>query len=208
MNAQTNNNNGNERLDFARIAGWIDADARVLDLGCEDGAMLAYLAQKKNARGVGVDIDPANLTECLRRGVQAVHADINENLSLFADESFDVVVLSQTLQSIKRNPSQLLGEMLRIGKAAIVSFPNFGHWRMRLQVLCGRMPKSARLPYQWHNTPNVRYCTIRDFEALCAEENLTISDRVFFSAAAETTTMPNALADLAIYKLTGGRGVI
>ena len=192
-----------ERLDFARIARWINPGARVLDLGCEDGAMIAYLTKKRGANGVGVDINPANLTECLRRGVAAVQADINDNLSLFADDSFDVVVLSQTLQSIKRPPAAVLAEMLRVGKEAIVSFPNFGYWRMRLQVLTGKMPSGRRLPYQWHDTPNVRYCTIRDFEELCRGEQIKVADRVFFSGTADITTFPNARADLAIYKLAG-----
>ncbi|MGI9338747.1 MAG: methionine biosynthesis protein MetW [Gammaproteobacteria bacterium] len=190
-----------ERIDFARIAGWIKRGARVLDLGCEDGAMLSYLAEKRGAECVGVDINPANLTECLRRGVSAVMADINGNLPLFADDSFDVVVLSQTLQSIRRPPPQVLAEMLRVGKEAIVSFPNFGHWRMRLQVLGGKMPTGRRLPYQWFDTPNVRYCTIRDFEALCRTGNIQIADRVFLSGTTETKHLPNARADLAIYKL-------
>lgn len=189
------------RADFARIAGWIKRGARVLDLGCEDGAMLAYLAQERDATGTGVDIDPANLTECLRRGVAVVQADINGNLSMFADDSFDVVVLSQTLQSIKRPPANVLAEMLRVGREAIVSFPNFGHWQMRLQVLGGRMPTGRRLPYQWFDTPNVRYCTIRDFESLCRGEGLRITGRFFISGAAEIKQLVNTRADLAIYKL-------
>lgn len=188
-------------MDFARIAGWIKRGARVLDLGCEDGAMLSYLAREKDAQGVGVDINPVNLTECLRRGVSAVQADINGDLAMFADNSFDVVVLSQTLQSIKRPPQKVLSEMLRVGGEAIISFPNFGHWRMRLQVLGGRMPKGRRLPYQWFDTPNVRYCTIGDFEALCRGEGMRITGRVFLCGAAEIKTLPNARADLAIYKL-------
>lgn len=192
----------NERMDFARIGGWIARGARVLDLGCEDGAMLAYLEKECDADGVGVDIDAANLSECLQRGVRAVMADINDNLSLFADNSFDVVVLSQTLQSIKRPPGRVLAEMLRVGREAIVSFPNFGYWRMRLQVLGGTMPKGRRLPYQWFDTPNVRYCTIRDFEDLCRAENIRIADRVFLCGAVEARQFPNLRADLAIYKLT------
>ncbi len=202
MNGAAANNNG--RLDFARIAGWTERGARVLDLGCEDGAMLAYLEKERGARGVGVDIDPANLVRCLRRGVQAVHSDINEDLSLFSDGSFDVVVLSQTLQSIKRPTAQILREMLRVGKAAVVSFPNFGHWKMRTQLLRGKMPSGPLLPHEWHDTPNIRYCTISDFESLCRAEKLAVTGRVFLSGEREARFCQNALADLAIYKLAAG----
>ena len=177
-----------ERLDFARIARWINPGARVLDLGCEDGAMIAYLTKKRGANGVGVDINPANLTECLRRGVAAVQADINDNLSLFADDSFDVVVLSQTLQSIKRG---IGGDVARWQRS--VSFPRYA-------FASGKMPSGRRLPYQWHDTP--RYCTIRDFEELCRGEQIKVADRVFFSGTADITTFPNARADGNIRRLT------
>ena len=135
------------RADFARIGQWIEPGARVLDLGCENGAMLEYLRDTRQARGVGVDIAPANIRECLARGLQVVQSDIENGLADFADDSFDAVVLSQTLQSIQR-PERVLREMLRAGRVAIVSFPNFGYWRHRLQMLGGRTPRSRGLPFR------------------------------------------------------------
>ncbi|WOV91318.1 MAG: methionine biosynthesis protein MetW [Candidatus Zeuxoniibacter abyssi] len=189
------------RFDFEHIAGWINDGARVLDLGCEEGDMLAYLQDKRGVQGIGVDIDNDYLAICLARGVQAIHADIGEDLSLFSDNAFDFVILSQTLQSIRRPPQELLNEMLRIGRTAIVSFPNFGYWSMRLQLLAGYMPSDKVLPHAWHNTPNVRFCTITDFELLCRESCFSVKERVFLRAEKTVRVAPKLFADLAIYQL-------
>ena len=189
------------RFDFELIAEWIDEGARVLDLGCEKGDMLAYLQTKRNVKGIGVDIDNDFLATCLERNVQAIHTNIDNGLSLFSDDSFDFVLLSQTLQSIHRPPQELLNEILRIGRFVIVSFPNFGNWQMRKQLLFGNMPSSETLPHAWHNTPNVRYCTIDDFEKMCLASRFAVKDRVFLHNDKVINRMPNLFADLAIYKI-------
>ena len=191
------------RHDFELIASWVARDSRVLDLGCGDGALLEHLQRTRGVRGVGVDVDDEGIVSCLRRGVSVVRGDIGRGLEIFASGSFDYVVLSQTLQSVATPPEGMLREMLRTGGAAIVSFPNFGHWWMRLQLALGRMPEGGHLPWHWHDTPNVRYCTIADFERFCAERNFTAQKRAFLRADREITLAPNLRADLAIYLLRG-----
>ena len=191
-----------QRLDHQHIAQWIDNDTRVLDLGCEDGTLLAYLRDAKNTHGVGVDMNNEQLINCLEKDIQVIHTDIREDLSLFSDNAFDYVVLSQTLQSIDQPPQKLVSEMLRIGRTAIVSFPNFAYYPLRLQLLRGKMPTGEGLPYTWHDTPNVRYCTINDFEQWCREQKFTVNGRVFLHPGGQVTAFPNLLAETAIYRLT------
>ena len=190
------------RLDFERIAAGIASGASVLDLGCGGGDMLDYLQRERGVRGVGADIDRHNLIQCIEKGVQAVHCDISGGLAMFDDDSFDVVVLSDTLQSVQSPPQELLSDMLRIGRLAIVSFPNFGYWRLRLQLLGGRMPSGRQLPHAWHNTPNVRYCTIRDFEEMCRTESFYVHQSIFLQGGAEINTAANWRTEMAIYHLT------
>lgn len=192
---------GAVRHDFELIASWVRRGARVLDLGCGDGALLEHLRRVQDVRGLGVDLDLDSVVACMRRGVQVVQGDIERGLSMFADGSFDYVVLSQTLQSVSTPPGQMLREMLRVGGAAIVSFPNFGHWWMRLQIAAGRMPEGGHLPWHWHDTPNVRYCTIRDFEHFCSTCNLAAARRAFLRNNRDLRLLPNLRADLAIYLL-------
>ena len=192
------------RLDFERIASFIPSGGTVLDLGCGGGDMLSELQKSHGVDGVGADINTENLTRCLQKGVQAVHCDIARELNLFGDGAFDIVVLSDTLQSIQTPPQQLLAEMLRIGKTAVVSFPNFGYWRLRSQILAGKMPVGRALPQEWHTTQNVRYCTIRDFELLCRKESLSVRERVFLRGEEEVAFAPNLRAETAIYHLTRG----
>lgn len=194
---------GGIRHDFELIGSWVERDARVLDLGCGDGALLDYLGRTRGARGVGVDVDAEGILSCLRRGVSVVQGDIERGLEVFASGSFDYVVLSQTLQSVATPPEGMLREMLRAGGAAIVSFPNFGHWWMRAQLAWGRMPEGGHLPWHWHNTPNVRYCTIEDFERFCAERGFVAERRAYLRGAREVRFAPNLRADLAIYLLRG-----
>ena len=200
------------RPDFLRIADWIGEGARVLDLGCEDGALLSHLRAHRRVDGIGVDIDNNGMIDCLANDIPVIHSDIREDLSLFAPQSFDYVILSQTLQSLDRPPREIIREMLRVGRVAIVSVPNFGYWLYRLQLLAGRMPMGGALPYSWHNTPNLRYCTIADFERWCLEEGFSIDNCVHIGKTDRITAMPNLRATMAIFQLTvpanGGGGKV
>mgnify|MGYP001313556183 CR=1 FL=1 len=164
------------------IARWVTPGARVLDLGCGDGKLLKHLWQTRQAPGYGVEIDDAKVLECIRNDVNVLQMDLEDGLAAFADRSFDYVILSETLQAIHRQ-EPLMKEMLRVGREAIVSFPNFGYWRARIQIaFAGHMPVSKELPYQWYDTPNVHHCTLVDFEALCAKLGLGIIERVVLTA--------------------------
>jgi methionine biosynthesis protein MetW len=182
------------------IADWVAPGARVLDLGCGDGTLLKRLWQTKQAPGYGVEIDDAHVIECIRNDVNVLQMDLEDGLSVFQDGSFDCVILSETLQTIHRI-EQLLREMLRVGREAIVSFPNFGHWRARLQIaLGGRMPVSRELPYQWYDTPNVHLCTLSDFESLCARLGVRIRERLVLRDGEPVKFLPNLLGSIAVYR--------
>lgn len=184
------------------IARWVANGARVLDLGCGDGRLLRSLWESKQAPGYGVEIDDAHVLECLRNDVNVLQMDLEDGLAAFADKSFDVVILSETLQAIHRQ-EYLLKEMLRVGREAIVSFPNFGYWKARIQIaLGGHMPVSKELPYEWYNTPNVHHCTLVDFEALCGKLGFRILERVVLTEGAAVATLPNLLGALAVYRVT------
>jgi len=160
------------RLDYQLIAALVPAGARVLDLGCGDGQLLADLVANKGCAVRGIEIDERAVVACVQRGVPVYHGDMLEGMGYYRDRSFDVVILSQTLQQTT-DPVRVIQEMLRVGDTAIISFPNFGYWRVRLGLLLrGRMPRTSLLPYAWHNTPNVHLCTIRDFCDLCEEQGL------------------------------------
>ena len=170
-------------LNYSVIDRWVDAGSRILDLGCGDGALLAHLQQHKNVSALGVEIDSDNITACIARSVNVVEQNIDDGLANFADNSFDTVLLTQTLQAVHR-PDFVLREMLRVGKQCVITFPNFGHWQARLHLVSkGRMPVSKFMPYSWYDTPNIHFCTVKDFEALCVDEGIRVIDRVFQSAA-------------------------
>jgi methionine biosynthesis protein MetW len=188
------------RADHAAIAAWIRPGEHVLDLGCGDGALLAYLQQTLGVHGYGVENNPENVIACIARGVNVIQIDLESGLSGFDSGSFDHVILSQTLQAV-HHTATVLGEMLRVGHEGIVSFPNFGYWRNRLQVLTGRMPVSRDLPFAWHNTPNVHLCTLHDFEALCADMGAAVNERRVLTQGAPVTTLPNLLGSVAIYRI-------
>ncbi len=154
------------RPDFAAIAAWIPQGASVLDLGCGDGSLLRYLKDTRRARGYGVEISDANIVACIRNGVNVIQGNLESGLSGFETSAFDYVILSQTLQAT-RHTEALMKEILRVGREGIVSFPNFGYWKNRLNVVRGHMPVSEDLPYQWYDTPNVHLCTLHDFETFC-----------------------------------------
>ncbi|MFI4922437.1 MAG: methionine biosynthesis protein MetW [Burkholderiales bacterium] len=188
-----------ERTDFAAIAAWIKPGSKVLDLGCGDGALLRYLKQSLSVRGYGVEIDDANILSCIKNGVNVIQNDLETGLSGFESNSFDYVILSQTLQAMRHTES-IVKEILRVGRQGIVTFPNFGYWRARWQVFSGRMPVSKNLPYQWYDTPNVHLCTIDDFEAFCAVHGVRILERVVITADSVIKLLPNLLGSIAVYR--------
>ena len=190
------------RPDFSTIAGWIAPGARILDLGCGDGSLLAHLRESRGASGYGIEIDDAGVLASIGNGVNVIQSDLESGLAGFDDRSFDSVILSQTLQAMRRIES-IVAEMLRVGREAIVSFPNFGHWSHRLQVARGRMPVSTSLPFQWYNTPNIHLCTVADFDAFCAERRFRVDERVVLHAARRVYFMPNFFGSLAIYRFRG-----
>ena len=186
------------RADFAAIAGWIRMGSTVLDLGCGDGSLLRYLKDTRRTEGYGVEIDDDGVLACVKNGVSVVQSDLERGLSGFEDSSFDYVVLSQTLQAMK-NSETIIREMLRVGREGIVTFPNFGYWKNRLEVLRGRMPISENLPYEWFNTPNVRLCTVADFERFCEERSIRIVERKVLTRGQPVGVLPNLLGALAVY---------
>ena len=192
-----------ERPDFAAIAAWIPRGASVLDLGCGDGSLLRYLKEARAVRGYGVEINDPDIVSCIANGVNVIQNDLESGLSDFEDGSFDFVILSQTLQAT-RHTEALIREMLRVGREGIVSFPNFGYWKNRLNVLRGNMPVSSELPYQWFDTPNVHLCTLRDFETFCRDHHVTVLERRVMSGEREVNLLPNLLGSTAAYRFQRG----
>ena len=190
-----------DRPDLALIAKWIKPGESVLDLGCGDGALLKHLAQTRGVHGYGVDVSAENVKASIQNGVTVIQMDLEKGLAGFGDQSFSHVVLSRTLQTV-RHTENILREMLRVGREAVVSFPNFAYWKNRQAVMDGRMPVSEGLPYDWYNTPNLRFFTIPDFENLCAHVGVTIRERqVLDEKGRLVTEEPNFLGSLAVYRL-------
>ena len=193
-----------DRPDFEVIAGWVQPGERVLDLGCGDGALLKLLIETRGAHGYGVDIDDANVLAAIANGINVIQSNLDAGLAGFVDGAFDHVVLSRTLQTI-RHTQDVLGAMLRVGREAVVSFPNFGYWKNRSAVLGGRMPVSEDLPHQWYDTPNVRFFTMLDFEDLCANMNVLVRERQVLDEQGQLVTEEhNFLGSLAVYRITRG----
>ena len=193
------NTNAMQRADFAAIANWIKPRARVLDLGCGDGTLLRFLADQRETIGYGVEIDDDGVLACAKNGVNVIQGNMERGLSAFADGSFDYVILSQTLQAV-RSSERVVREMLRVGREGIVTFPNFGYWRNRLQVIFGNMPVSENLPFSWFDTPNIHLCTITDFESFCSTHDVRIRERIVMCDGRAVTFMPNLLGSLAVYR--------
>jgi methionine biosynthesis protein MetW len=189
------------RPDFATIADWIKPESSVLDLGCGDGTLLYYLSNKLNIRGYGIEIDTDNILACMKNGINVIHSDLESGLSGFENESFDYVILSQTLQAM-RNTEYIIQEILRVGREGIASFPNFGYWKNRLQVVNGHMPVSSNLPYQWYDTPNIHLCTLHDFEQLCQQHKVNILERRVMNHDKKVTLLPNLFGILAFYRFS------
>ena len=185
-----------DQLSIARL---VPHGARLLDLGCGDGAMLDYLIRERGCTGYGVEIDDANVHACVARGVNVIQLNLDEGLAMFGDASFDVVLQIDTLQHL-RNTEVMLRETARVGRIGIVAFPNFGHWPNRLAVLRGRMPVTKVLPYQWYDTPNIRVGTLQDFEVLAWQNRLQILDQFGLQDGREIRLWPNARASRAVFK--------
>ena len=185
------------------IARLVPEGSRVLDLGCGDGALLEHLQRQRGCSGYGVEIDDANVLACTKRGVNVIQLNLDEGLSMFEDDSFDVVLQVDTLQHL-RNAETMLVETARVGRIGIVAFPNFAHWPNRLSILRGRMPVTKRLPYQWYDTPNIRVGTYKDFEVLATKNQLAILDAFGLQDGREVRFLPNARASTAVFKFERG----
>ena len=190
----------NTRADFQLITNWVEPNSRVLDLGCGDGSLLALLNRTRATRGYGVEINDDNIVTCVKNGINVIQNNLESGLSTFESDSFDYVILSQTLQAVHQT-EKIVKEMLRVGRQAIVTFPNFGYWRNRWQILAGRMPVSKTLPYQWYDTPNVHLCTINDFEDFCHAHNVQILEREILTRGNKVELLPNWLGNLAVYRI-------
>jgi methionine biosynthesis protein MetW len=194
------------RKELAHIDQWITPGSRVLDLGCGDGSLLAELKSNKNIYDCGIEIDNERINACLAKGVNVLQQDIDQGLGNFNDDSFDTVVLTQTLQALK-HPDMLVDEMLRVGKNCIISFPNFGYWRYRMYLMFrGRMPISPHLPATWYNTDNIHFCTVNDFDVFCRDRNIKVLDRVVldqgFDSNALIGILPNFLGVNATFHIS------
>jgi methionine biosynthesis protein MetW len=191
------------RPDLAAIADAVPAGARVLDIGCGDGALLAHLRDTKGVDARGIDVSAGNVATAVARGLSVVQGDADADLGDYPDHAFDMVILSDTLQAMHR-PAVVLAELVRIGRRAVVSFPNFGHWRVRASLAFGgRMPMTRSLPVSWHETPNIHFCTIDDFRALAAELGLRVEGATFLSSGARRGAgLANLVAEQAVFVLS------
>jgi methionine biosynthesis protein MetW len=194
------------RLDLSHIQRWIAANSRVLDLGCGDGVFLQFLRDQRQVRGTGLEIDQDYITAAISRGINVVEQNMDGGLDNFPDQSFDTVVLALALQAVNY-PDRVLEEMLRIGREGIVTFPNFGHWRCRLMLgIRGHMPVSSFMPHTWYNTPNIHFCTVKDFEDLCRDKGIRILARDVVGNTNRQSMLsnkwPNLFATTAIYRIT------
>ena len=190
----------NSRYDFPIIENWTHQNSKVLDLGCGDGTLLNYLKVKKNIKGFGIEKNKENWLLSLKNNIDVIQMDLEIGLAGFETNSFDLVILSRTIQSMN-HIEEIIHEMMRVGKEVVITFPNFGYWKNRLQILQGNMPVSEELPYKWFETPNIHLCTIRDFDNLCQKNKIKIEQRLILTDKKSVNFYPNFFGALALYKL-------
>jgi methionine biosynthesis protein MetW len=187
------------RSDYAIIGELVEPRTKVLDLGCGEAELLAWLKENKQVEARGVELSAAKVQRAIARGVSVYQGDIDEALADYPDATFDTIILSQTLQETQR-PLRVLTEMLRVGRSAIVAFPNFGHWRVRVSHLfSGRAPKTGLFPYDWHSSPNLHYLTVQDFETLVEEQGWHVDRRIFLAGQRQVNLLPNLTSEMAVY---------
>ena len=194
------------RLDYTIVENWVKPHSQVLDLGCGDGSLLQRLRSEKNVHGYGLEIDSENILRCIQNDVNVIEFNIEDGLEAFADKRFDTVIMSQAIQTLQR-PDKALSEMLRIGRECIITFPNFGHWKARLMLATkGRMPVSDLLPYEWYNTPNIHFCTFKDFDLMCRAVGARIINREVIATASLGKSLrglhPNLFGETALYRVS------
>ena len=192
--------NQKTRYDFSIIENWTHSNSKVLDLGCGDGGLLNYLKYRKNIKGFGIEKNPENWLLSLKNNIDVIQMDLEAGLAGFETKSFDLVILSRTIQSM-RNVEDIIHEMLRVGKEVVITFPNFGYWKNRLQILQGYMPVSKELPFKWYDTPNVHLCTIHDFDSFCRKNKIKVKERLILTDKKSVNFYPNFFGAFALYKL-------
>ena len=190
----------NSRYDFPIIENWTHQNSKVLDLGCGDGTLLNYLKVKKNIKGFGIEKNKENWLLSLKNNIDVIQMDLEAGLAGFETNSFDLVILSRTIQSMN-HIEEIIHEMMRVGKEVIITFPNFGYWKNRFQIMQGNMPVSDELPYKWFETPNIHLCTIQDFDNLCRENKIKVEQRLILTDKKSVNFYPNFFGALALYKL-------
>ena len=190
----------NSRYDFPIIENWTHQNSKVLDLGCGDGSLLNYLKEKKDIKGFGIEKNKDNWLLSLKNNIDVIQMDLEAGLAGFETNSFDLVILSRTIQSMN-HIEEIIYEMMRVGKEVIITFPNFGYWKNRFQIMQGNMPVSDELPYKWFETPNIHLCTIQDFDNLCRENKIKVEQRLILTDKKSVNFCPNFFGALALYKL-------
>ncbi|HEV2265598.1 MAG TPA: methionine biosynthesis protein MetW [Stellaceae bacterium] len=207
MDARAFNPPSELRGDLRLVGSMIEPETRVLDIGCGDGELLYYLVHSKGIDGRGMELSQSGVNSCVRHGLSVIQGDADNDLEDYPSDAFDYVVLSQTLQAT-RKPREVLLNLVRIGRHAIVSFPNFGHWRIRMGLLiAGRLPSTALLPYPWYDTPNIHLCTIRDFALLCRDEGIRVERSVSLDRSGRpyTRALANLMAEQGLFLLSRAR---
>jgi len=190
----------NSRYDFPIIENWTHQNSKVLDLGCGDGSLLNYLKEKKDIKGFGIEKNKDNWLLSLKNNIDVIQMDLEAGLAGFETSSFDLVILSRTIQSMN-HIEEIIHEMMRVGKEVIITFPNFGYWKNRFQIMQGNMPVSDELPYKWFETPNIHLCTIQDFDNLCRANKIKVEQRLILTDKKSVNFYPNFFGALALYKL-------